>query len=150
MDIITLAISNQKMRHRYFMSTTSILKIIRNFRLIEIIYSTDETFHQMCNTIFDDIIHRYFSFWKCFFNIWNTWIKSNTKKTWTKCFIRSCLFTKYVGRDYVNRDYVNLDYMNRLCKSCWMKWIENKRNNFIESSKMKVEKTVVRSKSTNR
>ena len=55
------------------MSTTSILKMIRNFRLIGAKYSTDETFHQMRNTIFDDVIHRYFEILKFFFNIWSTW-----------------------------------------------------------------------------
>ena len=58
---ITLATSNQKVRHRCPMPATSILKMIRSFRLVEARYSTDETPHQMCNMIFDDVIHRYLS-----------------------------------------------------------------------------------------
>ena len=40
---ITLATSNQKVRHRCPMPATSILKMIRNFRLVEARYSSDET-----------------------------------------------------------------------------------------------------------
>ena len=47
---------------------------------------------------------------------------------------RSTVFI-YVGRGYVSRDYVS-----RLCEPCWMRQIENKRSNFTESPKMKIEK----------
>ena len=69
------------------MPAASILKLFRNFLWNEVKYSTDETLYQMCNTIFDDVIHRYFSFRRCFFNIWNTWMRSKTKKTWTECSV---------------------------------------------------------------
>ena len=112
-----------KVRYRCPIPTTSILKMIRNFRLIEIKYSTDETFDQMRSTRFDDVIYRYFSFWRWFFNIWNTWKKSNTKKTWTN--------HDYVNRLYVNRLYVNRLYVNRA------EWDESETNEAISSNHRK-------------
>ena len=152
--IIILATSNQKVRHRCPISTTSILKMIRSFRLIEIRYSTNETLQQMCNTIFDDVIHRYLSSWRCCFNIWNTWMRHNTKKTWAG-WGRPAMWavTRYVSRGYVSGEpWLCEPWLCEpwLCEPCWMKRIESKRSSFTESPKVKIEKTVVRSRSANK
>ena len=49
----------------------------------------------MCNKLSDVAIHRYFSSWKCFFKIWNTWVRPNTKKNMNE------MLAIYVGREPV-------------------------------------------------
>ena len=63
--------SGSKPRRRCSMAATSVLKIIRKFRLFGARYSVCQTPYQLCSRLFNVAVHCYFSFWWCFFQLFD-------------------------------------------------------------------------------
>ena len=123
-----ISFPNQRCVNRCPMPATSILKMIRNFRLVEARYSTNEIFFIKCSisylTMSSIVI---FHSEDVFSTFWNTWVRSNTKEiNMNDMNVKSWSWI----RDYESFETVNQN--------------ESKTNgtNFSEMSKMKNWKIV--------